>query len=197
VQCLPPHDLRADTLLLSACRDTDAQSLFANYTNDKTASEFLQRHPHQSVSETERLVANWGLDAWGNASGQYAWTIKQPQNQEALGLFCLLLQNHQAEIHFGLSPRHWNKGYATHAGSAVTTWLKSQPYVSRIYTFCDVTHIACHSVLHKIGLTNIRTLPGYLLLAQKGYTMRDAYLFEWTRPVGLVPDTTLGKGGTA
>lgn len=175
----PPKLFETDRLLVAACHREDAQDLFSNYTGSQNASEYLQRKPHEHLSQTELFIKKWGVDSWNDNSGNYAWSLKEKTSGKVFGVFILMIKNNAAEIHFGMQSEMSGQGLATEAGLSIIKWLKGEIFIKKIWTVCDVEHISSQHVLSKLGLKKVRLLENALLLPAKGDLYRDAWLYEW------------------
>ena len=79
------------------------------------------------------------------------WFIRLHDGQRIGELGFKGLADGSVEIGYGLSPEHWNKGYATEAVRAAVTWAASQPGVGRIEAETEPDNIASQKVLAKAG----------------------------------------------
>jgi [ribosomal protein S5]-alanine N-acetyltransferase len=170
----PPVEFITNRLRLSACVPEDAQSLFENYTSNVSASEYLQRKVHTDISQTESFIQSWGLPSWRSSNQKFAWSISEIDHPAAIGLFILDASGPEAEIHFGLSPPYWGKGYAVEAGNTSLNWVKWDRHIKMISTVCDAEHHRSRQVLAKLGFTEAEKLDHHLLLPQKGDERRMA-----------------------
>ncbi len=175
----PPMEILTERLRLRAAVSNDAKPFFVNYTSDKDASLYLQRLPHQSLSETEDFVKTWSSDSWESGSNRFAWVICERGDNIAVGLFLLLLTETVAEIHFGIAPRFWRQGLITEAGKGVMNWVKGSA-IEAVSTVCDCENVASMSVLVKLGFTRLSLLPGHLFLPAFG-EKRDCWVYGWER----------------
>lgn len=176
---VPPTSLYTERLILSAAARVDADDIFKNYTGDPIASHYLQRPTHWDLSQTENVLAMWGLENWSSGS-QFAWSIRKKNQEDAIGLFLLLLDKTSAEIHFGIARKLWGNGLVTEAGQAVMGWIASTQQIEQVSTVCDCEHTASWRVLEKIGFRRIRHLPQHLFLPSMSMH-RDCWLYTWVR----------------
>lgn len=176
---VPPTLLRTERLVLRAAVRKDADEMFMKYTGDPVASRYLQRFAHRDSSQTENVLATWGLENWLTGS-RFAWSIRRQTQEDAIGLFFLILSGPLAEIHFGIARAFWGDGFASEAGQAVMEWIVSTQKIEQVSTVCDCEHTASMRVLEKIGLRKVRHLPQHLFLPSMG-VRRDCWLHAWVR----------------
>lgn len=175
----PPLLFETPRLLLRAALHGHAAALFEKYTGRLEAARYLQRVIHPSQIRTETV-----LDAWGEANwlrtDRFVWSIFYRPEERPIGLFLMFIEGTSAEIHYGLGPAYLGQGLATEAGVAVINWIEGQSGLKEVATSCAAEHAASLRVLEKIGLHQMRLLPGDLLLASTGAKV-DAWLYSWKR----------------
>ncbi len=176
---VPPTSLYTERLVLRAAVRVDADDVFTNYTGDPFASHYLQRPAHRDFSQTEDVLAMWGLENWSSGS-RFAWSIRRKIQEGAIGLFLLDMSETSSEIHFGIARRFWGSGLVTEAGQAVMGWIASTQQIEQVSTVCDCEHTASVRVLEKIGFQRIRHLPRHLFLPSMDMH-RDCWLYTWVR----------------
>ena len=164
---------------LRAGKTDDAKGLFANYTSNEEASRYLQRKPHSSVEDTRSFLQEWGEPSWGD-DGRYAWVISVPDRGEAIGVVLLIIHEHGAEIHFGISPNNWGQGYATEAVQAVMKWITDSSAINEVTTVCDCEHASSAKVLLKSGFKQQDMIEAYLFLPAFG-SKRNVVRYRWAR----------------
>jgi len=178
---LPPKTFVTQRLDLLAAEPSDAVQLFSGYTSNVEASKYLQRRPHECLEETRTFIEAWGAGNWGNGPG-FAWIISPRGTRAAQGLFLLIDRFPTAEIHFGLSPAYWRKGYMTEAGKAMLDWVVQGSEFSQVDTFCDAEHVAVQALLQRLGFKPQVLLERHLLLPMLGPAKRDCWWYTWVKP---------------
>ncbi|MCB0749210.1 MAG: GNAT family N-acetyltransferase [Ignavibacteriae bacterium] len=174
----PPYSFVTKRLEIRACKQEDSVCLFNNYTSNISASEYLQRPPHVTLDQTEQFIEKWGDANWTDKNDKFAWSIFIKGNSDVIGLFLIHFHDLQVEIHYGLSPKHWSKGYVTEAGLTILEWLRNETSIQRAYTICDIEHKKSISILSKLGLQINDSLEYYLSLPNKDNRKRLAALYE-------------------
>lgn len=154
--------------------------MFEEYTGDIKAAEFLPRGPHLSQSATEAVISAWGEANW-RFSNRFVWTILERRTDRPIGLFLLFNHNDEgAEIHYGLGPAFWGRGYATEAGSAVMRWIAEHSNLSKVHTICAADHNRSARVLEKIGFVRDQFIEAALPMKATGKWI-DGWSYIWRR----------------
>ncbi|MFM0290419.1 GNAT family N-acetyltransferase [Paraburkholderia megapolitana] len=173
-------ELLTRRLRLRRARKGDASVLFDNYTGVRNCSRFLQRDAHQDVSRTAAMLDKWCDSAWHEAGAPFSWVIATREEDEPIGVFVAIPQDHKIEIHYGIGERFWGRGLAVEAGHAAISALWRSPGTQRIWTVCDVEHVGSRRVLEKLGFHCEGTLRKRLVLPAFGDAARDCYVFSLT-----------------
>lgn len=178
-----PAAIASPRLVLRRGTSQDVQPLFQAYTGSIERSKFLARGVHKSLEDTQRFVATWCDANWDIDGDRFAWIIADRSSSEAIGTFVVIRTDHRCEVHFGLSRARSGAGLATEAIQAVTNWIwKSCDGVQRVWTACDLEHIAAHRALEKAGFDQEGTLKRWLVLPMFGPSARDCISFAMVRP---------------
>ena len=118
-----PKPIRTARLFLREAKEIDSKNLYRNYTSDAECSRFLTRKPHTQIEQTTEFLNKWCKINWEKDSNHFSWVVSHIENDEAIGIFLVSIEDHKAEIHFGLGKEYWRQGFATEAGIAVVKWL--------------------------------------------------------------------------
>ena len=169
-----------DTLRLCVRRGrrSDAESLFERYTGRADASRFLQRGPHRSVQDTVRFIQSWSVDPSSAPYRRFAWLIEERPSSDVIGVVVVTLDpDRVAELHFGLTPDRWGRGYATEACEPVVAWLAGYPEVKHIESFCDAENVGAARVLGKLGFKPLTSRTRNAVLPALGRVPRSMPVF--------------------
>ncbi|QRM32702.1 GNAT family N-acetyltransferase (plasmid) [Microvirga sp. VF16] len=52
----------------------------------------------------------------------------------AIGPYLMFIESNAAEIHYGIGPSYWGRGFATEAGKAVMDWVAHDSLLSEVTT---------------------------------------------------------------
>ncbi|MBA2656767.1 MAG: GNAT family N-acetyltransferase [Tatlockia sp.] len=173
-----PSLLVTSRLYLRSFCENDVETLYHNYCSDIERSRFLTREPHTDSNQTLDFLLKWCHSAWEKKSSEFAWIIALKSTNEAIGISLVILEEHKAQIHYGINRDYERQGFITEAGFAITEWLKSKTKIREIWTLCDVENYGSINVLHKLGFSNLGVLKSELNLPAFGNEPRDCFLFK-------------------
>jgi RimJ/RimL family protein N-acetyltransferase len=158
--------------------ESDADSL-TRHANDREVSIHLRdRFPYPYGVEQARSFLGWIT----TLPAPTVWAIEV--DGEAAGGIGIELHSDvervSAEIGYWLGRRHWGKGVATAALTAVTAAAFNRYDITRLYALPFADHVASVRVLEKSGYVR----EGYLRQsAIKNGQIRDQLLFAAYRPL--------------
>lgn len=177
---MKPKVLSTKRLILRSAIDVDSENLFRNYTSDPECSRFLTRLPHSHVDKTAVFLKKWCDTSWQNDSNHFAWVVSLAENNEAMGVFIVMIDEHKAQVHFGIGRKFWRQGYMTELGAVAIEWLMKQPELQRIWAVCDLFNNGSIKVLENLGFEREGILQKWLVLPAFGEIARDCYVYART-----------------
>lgn len=148
-------------LVLRPPQPTDAPAIFANYAQDPEVVRYLTWLPHQSIAETETILAR--IIASNDPASQLSWSIVRASDQAMIGMIALRIDRFKAEVGYSLSRATWGQGLMTEALQAIIEYAWSRPEIYRVAALCDVQNPASARVMEKAGMTYEGTLRRYSL----------------------------------
>lgn len=146
--------LETDRLLLRPLRLEDASAMYANWASDDEVARFVTWDTHETVEETQELMAFW--EKQYDRSDFYLWGMVLKETGQLIGTFAFtdLSDRHQiAELGYAIGKAWWNKGYNTEAGQAILAFGFDQLGLNRIQAVHDVRNPASGRVMEKLGMT--------------------------------------------
>ncbi len=173
---MKPTKLISKRLNLRRAHNGDADHLF-RYTSDLECSKFLTRAPHVCIDQTKKFLDKWCDLPWDEESNNFSWVVSLASNDEAIGIFLSKIEDHQAEVHFGIRREYWHQGYATEVLKIGTDWLLSNESIQRIWTVCDLENTGSFKALEKSGFMREGVLKNRLVIPAFGAQARDCYLY--------------------
>lgn len=145
--------LQTNRLLLRPFKQTDAETMYKNWTYDARVAKYCRWYPHESIDTTRELLKMY-LDAAAQGFA-YQWAIVLDGTDEPIGAIDVVdmdEENKTAEIGYVLSHDHWCNGYATEALKAVIGELFRCGFVT-IKAAHHVDNPASGKVMEKCGMT--------------------------------------------
>ncbi|MBA2710333.1 MAG: GNAT family N-acetyltransferase [Tatlockia sp.] len=173
-----PSRIVTKRLHLRRSLERDAEILYQNYCSDSERSRFLTRQSHYKLEETSDFLSKWCQIAWEDKLPNFAWVVALKSTNEAIGLFLVMSEEGNVQIHYGISRAYEKQGFITEAGREVVKWLKTQPEVNEIWTLCDLENHASIKILEKLGFKNQGLLKKELILPTFGTNARDCYKYK-------------------
>lgn len=159
--------------------ETDAEEIFARYSQDSEVCLYLSWKPHRSVDDTLAYLRQKSTDGSIDTIARYL--IFSRESDQLLGSIGGRVQSARLEFGYCLARDAWGYGYATEAARAFVETFVREPSIWRIQAFCDVQNFASARVLQKIGLTFEGTLRRYMMLPNLGEIPRDVHCYAKVR----------------
>lgn len=170
-----PQEILTDRLRLRPPTESDAESIFARYSQDPEVSLYLSWTPHRSIDDTRAFLRRIIAD---NTEGRsLGFLIFSRESGGLLGSVGGAIVGHRIQFGYCLARDAWGRGFATEAAHAFVETAMKRAGIGRIQAYCDVENRASARVLAKIGLTLEGTLRRHLVLPNLGDTPRDVFLY--------------------
>ncbi|HEX9412198.1 MAG TPA: GNAT family protein [Ktedonobacterales bacterium] len=179
-----PH-LTTDRLLLRSIQPHDAEALFAIFS-DADAMQFYGHLPHQSLGDTNALIAQ--IQARYARREGLRWGITRKGDDRVIGSCSLHRFDagfHHAETGYELQRASWSQGIMAEALTAILTYGFMELGLHRVEAVIDEANARSKGLLLKLGFTYEGTL-------RERYHFRDRFedehyygllKHEWQRPV--------------
>jgi ribosomal-protein-alanine N-acetyltransferase len=109
----------------------------------------------ESISTTEKIVAEWITAQLQQPRVSYTFCIEHTNTKEFIGLIGMKMGKPKyltAEIWYKLHPSQWKKGFATDALNKLLHFAFTELKLHRIEAGCAVENIASVKVLEKVGM---------------------------------------------
>ncbi len=137
--------------------------------------------PHTHIEQTKKFLDKWCDLSWDVEGDNFSWVVSLASNDEPIGVLITKIEEHQAEVHFGIRREFWHKGYASELLKVGIDWLLSQGSLQKIWMVCDLENIGSFKVLEKSGFVRENILKNWLTLPAFGGSTRDCYLYSCTK----------------
>lgn len=150
--------LMTDRLILRKIVAGDATGLFEEAQNP-VVGPLAGWSPHQSVMETERIIANHLSEP-----GVFGIALK-PDASKLIGVISLLkgkrefIPEPEAEVGFWLGETYWGQGLMTEAVERVLTYGFNELKLTKIWCLATPSNLPSQGLQEKVGFTYIETLP--------------------------------------
>jgi len=178
----PPTSLETDRLTLRPPRPSDAEALFAAYTQDPEVSRYMTWRPHRDVEET-RTFLHHCTDAWRDGAG-YPWVLGRKDAGDLLGIAELRMRGHMAELGYVLARAAWGQGLMAEALRPIVAWALEQPSIFRVWATCDVDNARSARVLERLGMQREGLLRRWIVHPNVSAEPRDCWCYARVRAAG-------------
>lgn len=143
--------LHTERLLLRPLRSSDAEALFAIFSDPKVM-RYWNTVPWATIDEAHKLLAR---DAAAMATGEFIRLgLERKEDGKLLG-FCTLFSFHEesrrAEIGYGLAYSAWGHGYMNEALVALVRYGFDELSLNRIEADIDPRNDASRKSLERLG----------------------------------------------
>lgn len=147
--------LETERLFLREIIPADAEDLF-EMDSDPAVHRYIYNKPNTVIEEQYEMIRM--LQQQYRDHGIARWAVVDKQTQECLGwaglkYFTEPINGHQYfyELGYRFKQKHWGKGYATEAASAIVHYGFSRLNTEVLYAMTDINNKASHHVLAKLG----------------------------------------------
>jgi [ribosomal protein S5]-alanine N-acetyltransferase len=131
----------------------DAYDIFTYYS-DRNQMRYTATPPHQSINETEKMIAKLS-SSFPNGNG-IAWAIVDKRTDKVIGNIGLYYVDDckwKAAVGYNISSPYQNKGIATWALGNCLEFGRKELKLDRIVGKCKSVNIASERVMIKCGMT--------------------------------------------
>ncbi len=171
----PPIIIETSCLKLRLPLIEDASSIFEQYAQDAQVTKYMTWKPHKNVEMTQQFLQHC-INSLIQKS-DYFWVILPKQEEKAIGMIRLQLQNYHASLGYVLARSYWNQGLMTEAIQILVDWALNQSNIYRIWAVCDLENIASARVLEKVGMIREGILRRWLIHPNMSNEPRDCLCY--------------------
>ena len=143
--------IQTGRLLLREPFVTDAESIFKNWTRDRTVSKFVRWSTHRSIDDTIKwLIAE---EENSDSDSIYNWIFVNLETDEIIGSGGLIYNERRGmfELGYVIMRKFWNNGFTTEAAKAMVNFAVSELGQTRLYAEHAKQNPASGRVLEKVG----------------------------------------------
>ena len=150
--------LETERLVLREYTMEDFGALYAILSDPET----MQHYPKPYDEEgTERWI-NWNLKNY-REYGFGLWAMELKDTGEFIGDCGITMQKIDGqilpEIGYHIHKKHWRKGYAKEAASAVRDWFFGNTDFDAVYSYMKYTNVPSSSTAASIGMKKFKEYP--------------------------------------
>ena len=174
-----PDEIRTARLLLRKPRGADAPLMFSAYAQDPAVTRYLTWRPHANIAETRAVIDRF-LAGWERQE-EFCWLIFTNNNEQMIGSIAARVEEGGFNLGFLLARSHWGCGYMPEAITAIVEWAFAQPWVARVWAFCDVENYSSARALEKAGFTRESLLSQFSVHPNISSAPRDCYAYTRNR----------------
>jgi ribosomal-protein-alanine N-acetyltransferase len=175
-----PSVFETARLLARLPQDSDADALFASYTNNPRVSRYMMWTPHKSVTETQEFIAECIAAVKREARFPFVLATKE-RPDEPIGMLEARPSKHTVDLGYVLAPAHWGNGYMPEAVRSLSAWALSQQRFFRIQAFCDVENRPSQRTLEKAGFLREGRHERFVIHPNLGPEPRPCYMYALCR----------------
>ncbi|WP_168400069.1 GNAT family N-acetyltransferase [Acinetobacter indicus] len=152
---------------IQMCADPEVMRYFLNPLTEQQSLAFMQR--------IQNFIAThgWGLFAVElKSSGEFIGFIGLHQHLEHYDFAPCI------EIGWRLAKQYWHNGYATEGSKAVLDYAFRELQLDNVVSFTTVLNTPSEKVMHKIGLSKVKTFAHPLVPADHPLLMHVLYQID-------------------
>jgi RimJ/RimL family protein N-acetyltransferase len=159
---------------------SDADAMFASYTQDFDVARYMVWQPHASLDTTRSFISS--CEAQWNAGSALPYIITLGASGELIGMFEARPRGHVVNIGYVLARSQWGQGLMIEAIQAFTTIALRLPGVFRVEATCDVDNRPSARALEKSGFLREGRLARYTVHPNISAEPRDCFIYAACRP---------------
>ena len=175
-----PRTLETARLRLRAPQSSDAEALFAAYTQDPEVARYMVWQPHASLESTRAFVQ--GCEAAWHAGSALPYIVTLAANGELIGMLEARPGGHVVNIGYVLARSHWGQGLMVEAIQAFTAIALDLPGIYRVEGTCDVDNRPSARALEKSGFVREGRLARHTVHPNLSAEPRDCFIYAACRP---------------
>ena len=187
------YEIKTDRLLLRPLAMEDLE-VYHSYASDRENTAYMYYLPYDTMEESRQYLKNV-RDEWQKAlPSLYEFAIMQKEEQ--IGTISVTLNEDRTdgELAWIIDKRHWKKGYAFEAASAVMNFAANELKISRIFACCDYRNKGSYALMQKIGLS-LENDNSTRIYPKTGEKAREIICSLIRRPEFLRTELLLGASG--
>lgn len=175
-----PDFLETARLKLRSPALSDAEEMFASYTQDADVARYMVWQPHASLQITRDFI-NDCVAQWAAGSAlSYIVTLKT--SGQLIGMLDARPRDHIVNIGYVLARGQWGQGLMVEAIQAFTAMALRLPGIFRVEATCDVENRLSARALEKSGFLLEGRLARHTVHPNISTMPRDCFIYAACRP---------------
>lgn len=175
-----PRAIETARLKLRAPDLSDAEAMFASYTQDPKVARYMVWQPHASLEATRDFVRSCAA-AW-QAGSALPYILTSKAGGELIGMLEARPLGHVVNIGYVLARSHWGQGLMVEALQAFTAIALDLPGIFRVEATCDVDNRPSARALEKSGFVREGRLARHTVHPNLSAEPRDCFIYAACRP---------------
>jgi [ribosomal protein S5]-alanine N-acetyltransferase len=175
-----PDSLETPRLKLRAPNLSDAEEMFASYTQDADVARYMVWQPHASLQTTRDFVTDC-VTQWATGSS-LAYIITLKETGALIGMLDARPRAHIVNIGYVLTRSQWGQGLMVEAIEAFKTFALGLPGIFRVEATCDVENRPSARALEKSGFLLEGRLARHTVHPNISAQPRDCFIYAACRP---------------
>lgn len=167
-------------LRLRAPHLSDAEEMFASYTQDADVARYMVWQPHASLQTTRNFITHC-VAQWATGSS-LAYIITLKESGQLIGMLDARSRDHIVNIGYVLTRSQWGQGLMVEAIKAFTTFALQLPGIFRVEATCDVENRPSARALEKSGFLLEGRLASHTVHPNISAMPRDCFIYAACRP---------------
>lgn len=177
-----PSAIETARLKLRAPELSDAEAMFASYTQDLEVARYMVWQPHASLEATLDFIQS--CEAEWNSGSALPYIITSKANGQLIGMLEARPRGHVVNIGYVLTRSHWGRGLMVEAIEAFTAIALRLPGIFRVEATCDVDNRPSARALEKSGFVREGRLARHTVHPNISAEPRDCFIYAACRPQG-------------
>ena len=185
-----PDTLATDRMILRRLQLSDAESLYTHCFQHAEHLRFMSYVPHSGVADTQAYIKN--SQARWEVGDRKEYAMVERLTHQVIGVIGIYITLGRCSLGAAVAPAYSGHGLVREACRRVIAFLQRQPWVTRIWAFCEGGHQrSCH-VLRVIGFVEEGRVHSWSTFPQLGDEPRDCIFFYFPR-TPLLPEGRKGE----
>lgn len=174
-----PASIETARLKLRAPVLSDAEAMFASYTQDPEVARYMVWQPHASLESTLDFIKRCKAEWSSGAALPYVITLEA--SGQLIGMLEARPGGHLVNIGYVLTRSQWGQGLMVEAVQAFTAIALRLPGIFRVEATCDVDNRPSARALEKSGFMLEGRLARHTVHPNISAEPRDCFIYAACR----------------